>query len=76
MLLDPGTFVEGDNLDVLPTLEPVDLVYIDPPYNTGNEFAYRDDFRGHAAWVAMMRPRVSLTAPGGNGMKTRTGLLG
>jgi adenine-specific DNA-methyltransferase len=24
---------------------PVDLVYIDPPYNTGNEFAYRDDFR-------------------------------
>ncbi len=53
-----NTFVEGDNLDVLPTLEPVDLVYIDPPYNTGNEFAYRDDFRGHAAWVAMMRPRL------------------
>ncbi|WP_395658503.1 site-specific DNA-methyltransferase [Nocardioides sp.] len=58
-----NTFVEGDNLDVLPTVPdlvggPVDLVYIDPPYNTGNEFAYQDDFRGHAHWVAMMRPRL------------------
>jgi adenine-specific DNA-methyltransferase len=58
-----NTFVEGDNLDVLPTLpaligRPVDLVYIDPPYNTGNEFAYRDDFRGHVAWVDFMRPRL------------------
>ena len=63
-------FVEGDNLDVLPTLpallgRPVDLVYIDPPYNTGNDFAYVDDFRQdgsrrgrHQAWVAMMRPRL------------------
>jgi adenine-specific DNA-methyltransferase len=64
-----NTFVEGDNLDVLPTLEAefgkVDLVYIDPPYNTGNEFAYRDDIRGdadgtrHHAWMAMMRPRLA-----------------
>jgi len=63
-----NTFVEGDNLDVLPTLAAayglVDLVYIDPPYNTGNEFSYRDDIRGegggsrHEAWVAMMRPRL------------------
>ena len=64
-----NTFIEGDNLDVLPRLsERVDLVYIDPPYNTGNEFAYRDDFRDdgarnnrstrHRAWVAMMRPRL------------------
>jgi adenine-specific DNA-methyltransferase len=63
-----NTFIEGDNLEVLPTLEAefgkVDLVYIDPPYNTGNEFAYRDDIRGeqggtrHDAWVAMMRPRL------------------
>ncbi len=61
-----NTFIEGDNLDVLPRLtEPVDLVYIDPPYNTGNDFAYRDDFRDdgarssrHRAWVAMMRPRL------------------
>ncbi|MFC7492830.1 MULTISPECIES: site-specific DNA-methyltransferase [unclassified Nocardioides] len=66
-----NVFVEGDNLDVLPTLprllgRPVDLVYIDPPYNTGNDFAYRDDFRAdgsrrsrHEAWVAMMRPRLT-----------------
>jgi len=63
-------FAEGDNLDVLPTVPAllggaVDLVYIDPPYNTGNDFAYRDDFRTdgsrrsrHQAWVAMMRPRL------------------
>ena len=65
-----NTFIEGDNLDVLPTLaarlgQPVDLVYIDPPYNTGNDFAYHDDFREngdrrlrHQAWTAMMRPRL------------------
>jgi len=61
-----NTFIEGDNLEVLGRLgEPVDLVYIDPPYNTGNDFAYRDDFRHgdarstrHRAWVAMMRPRL------------------
>jgi adenine-specific DNA-methyltransferase len=65
-----NTFVEGDNLDVLQRLardgERFDLVYIDPPYNTGNDFAYVDDIRGadgrrrgrHDAWVAMMRPRL------------------
>jgi adenine-specific DNA-methyltransferase len=56
-----NTFVEGDNLDVLPTLPraSVDLVYIDPPYNTGNDFAYRDSWGRHDAWVAMMRPRLT-----------------
>jgi adenine-specific DNA-methyltransferase len=63
-----NTFIEGDNLEVLPTLEAevgrVDLIYIDPPYNTGNDFAYHDDIRGvaggsrHQAWAAMMRPRL------------------
>ena len=53
-----NVFVEGDNLAVLPGLDPVDLIYIDPPYNTGNEFAYRDRFGEHAAWLAMMRPRL------------------
>src|SRR4051812_27541708 len=55
-----NTFVEGDNLDVLRSMvgrECVDLIYIDPPYNTGNAFAYRDDYRG-GEWVAMMRPRL------------------
>ncbi|MEJ7832013.1 MAG: site-specific DNA-methyltransferase [Nocardioides sp.] len=63
-----NTFVEGDNLDVLRTLEAgsVDLIYVDPPYNTGNDFAYRDSFRAgdgstrHQAWVAMMRPRLEV----------------
>jgi adenine-specific DNA-methyltransferase len=64
-----NTFLEGDNLDVLATLTAgsVDLVYTDPPYNTGNPFAYRDDYRDeglslasrHRAWVEMMRPRLA-----------------
>jgi len=55
-----NTFVEGDNLEVLRTLSPgsVDLIYIDPPYNTGNDFAYADRKASHEAWVAMMRPRL------------------
>ncbi len=42
-------FIEGDNLDVLKLLQEsylskVDVIYIDPPYNTGNDFIYNDDF--------------------------------
>lgn len=42
-------FIEGDNLDALKLLQEsylgkVDLIYIDPPYNTGNDFIYEDDF--------------------------------
>lgn len=42
-------FIEGDNLDALkllqePFLGKVKLIYIDPPYNTGNDFVYEDDF--------------------------------
>jgi adenine-specific DNA-methyltransferase len=42
-------FIEGDNLEVLKLLQKayndrVDLIYIDPPYNTGNDFVYDDDF--------------------------------
>jgi adenine-specific DNA-methyltransferase len=53
-----NVFIEGDNLAVLPRLEPVDLIYIDPPYNTGNDFAYHDRYGEHEAWLAMMRPRL------------------
>ena len=55
-----NTFVEGDNIDVVAQLAPgtVDLVYADPPYNTGNGFAYADTWGDHDAWVAMMRPRL------------------
>jgi adenine-specific DNA-methyltransferase len=42
-------FVEGDNLEALKTLQTsmlgkVRMIYIDPPYNTGNDFVYDDDF--------------------------------
>lgn len=42
-------YIEGDNLDVLKLLQEtylgkVKLIYIDPPYNTGNDFVYEDDF--------------------------------
>lgn len=45
--------VEGDNLDALKILQEsflgkVKLIYIDPPYNTGNDFVYKDDFRESA----------------------------
>ena len=54
-----NVFVEGDNLEVVPRLDaPFDLIYLDPPYNTGNPFAYADKLPGHEAWVAMMRPRL------------------
>ncbi|MBQ2620102.1 MAG: site-specific DNA-methyltransferase, partial [Thermoguttaceae bacterium] len=43
-------YIEGDNLDALKLLQEeylnkVKMIYIDPPYNTGNDFVYRDDFR-------------------------------
>ncbi len=42
-------FIEGDNLDALKLLQEsylgkVKLIYIDPPYNTGNDFVYHDDY--------------------------------
>ncbi len=44
-----NVFIEGDNLEVLKLLQKayndqVKLIYIDPPYNTGNDFVYNDDF--------------------------------
>ena len=43
-------YIEGDNLDVLKLLQEtylgkIKMIYIDPPYNTGNDFVYNDDFR-------------------------------
>ncbi|MBS3972924.1 MAG: site-specific DNA-methyltransferase [Erysipelotrichia bacterium] len=42
-------YIEGDNLDVLKLLREtylgkIKMIYIDPPYNTGNDFVYKDDF--------------------------------
>lgn len=50
---NPGTtqniYIEGDNLEVLKLLRQsyygkIKMIYIDPPYNTGNDFIYKDDF--------------------------------
>jgi adenine-specific DNA-methyltransferase len=74
-------FIEGENLEVLRHLqkthkETVKLIYIDPPYNTGNDnFVYSDNFveskanwhendreneRFHANWLSMMYARLTL----------------
>lgn len=44
-----NVYIEGDNLEVLKLLQrsyhgQVDMIYIDPPYNTGNDFVYKDSF--------------------------------
>ncbi len=48
-------YIEGDNLEVLKLLQEtylgkVKMIYIDPPYNTGNDFVYEDDFAQSAAY--------------------------
>ncbi len=45
-----NVFIEGDNLEVLKLLQKsyhkkVKMIYIDPPYNTGNDFVYKDNFK-------------------------------
>lgn len=45
-----NVYIEGDNLEVLKILQKsyykkIKLIYIDPPYNTGNDFVYNDDFQ-------------------------------
>ncbi|OYV04596.1 MAG: site-specific DNA-methyltransferase, partial [Verrucomicrobiales bacterium VVV1] len=47
-------FIEGDNLEVLKLLQEnylgkIKVIYIDPPYNTGNDFVYNDDFAESSA---------------------------
>lgn len=44
-----NVFIEGDNLEVLKVLQKhyygqIKMIYIDPPYNTGNDFVYSDDY--------------------------------
>lgn len=45
-----NVYIEGDNLDALKLLQKayvgkIKMIYIDPPYNTGNDFVYHDDFK-------------------------------
>jgi len=61
-----GLCIQGENFQALNLLrerfkEKVDCVYIDPPYNTGNDgFLYKDTYR-HSSWMSMMADRVAAT---------------
>ena len=63
-----NTLFVGDNYPVLRGLVEtnlkVNLIYIDPPYNTGNDFTYNDDFSDkgdrHSAWLSFMNRRLKL----------------
>ncbi|HEY2517406.1 MAG TPA: site-specific DNA-methyltransferase [Polyangiaceae bacterium] len=60
--------IEGDSLDVLRQLTPthearVKVIYIDPPYNTGHDGIYEDDFGGHVRWLNLLYPRLALARP-------------
>ena len=55
-------YFEGDNLDVLKKMQDnfenkIRMIYIDPPYNTGNDFVYNDTFKD---WENMISPRLEL----------------
>lgn len=57
--------IKGDNLLALKALlqdyaNKVKLIYIDPPYNTGNAFEFYDDGLEHSVWLTMMRDRLEL----------------
>jgi len=67
-------FIEGDNLDALKLLQEtylnkVKMIYIDPPYNTGNDFIYDDDFSESAS---SFRTKSSQTDSTGNRMVANT----
>lgn len=67
-------FIEGDNLDALKLLQEsylgkVKMIYIDPPYNTGNDFVYDDDFSETSAdYLA----RTGQVGEGGVGLVSNT----
>ena len=70
-------YIEGDNLKALKMLQKeysgkIKMIYIDPPYNTGKNFIYKDNFKklnknslsigdkNHSNWLNMMYPRLKL----------------
>ncbi|GAA1946913.1 hypothetical protein GCM10009689_30120 [Brevibacterium antiquum] len=62
---DENMLVVGDNLPALTGLLAthrgrIKVVYIDPPYNTGNALAYKDHGHDHASWLNFMTPRLIL----------------
>ena len=63
-----GILIKSDNWQALNTLNakfescPVDLVYIDPPFNTGSDFEYKDKYQD-GTWLTLMDNRLALTKP-------------
>ena len=70
-------YIEGDNLKALKMLQKeysgkIKMIYIDPPYNTGKNFIYKDNYKklnknslsigdkNHSNWLNMMYPRIKL----------------
>ena len=69
-----NVFIEGENLEVLKLLQKsycgkVKMIYIDPPYNTGNEFIYPDDFKDSIGNYLRLTGQVSA---GGQKLATNT----
>lgn len=65
-------YIEGDNLEVLKLLQKsyfgkVKMIYIDPPYNTGKDFVYHDDFRDNIANYKEITSQTTRANPETNG---------
>ena len=65
-------YIEGDNLEVLKLLQKsyfgkVKMIYIDPPYNTGTDFVYHDDFRDNIANYKEITNQTTKANPETNG---------
>ena len=68
-ILSSNLLIKGDNYPVLQLMKDellgkVNIIYIDPPYNTGNAFTYKDKFSTsedrHSAWLSFMNRRLKL----------------
>lgn len=57
--------IEGDNYESLTSLQTthkgmINVIYIDPPYNTKNKFKYSDNYGHHSKWLSFMEKRLKL----------------
>lgn len=65
-------YIEGDNLEVLKLLQKyyfrkIKMIYIDPPYNTGKDFVYKDDFRDNVKNYLEQTGQATMTNTETNG---------
>lgn len=65
-------YIEGDNLEVLKQLQKtyygkIKMIYIDPPYNTGNDFVYHDDFKNSIDNYKEQTNQINKSNPETNG---------